>query len=174
MPWKRATTLNFLALAAQLTMNLERREFLWLGARQGMVLGLLCSGLLRAERVEAAQSRAGFDTPSLAEVLRNLDASPAHESREVLLKAPDIAENAASVMVEVISNVPNTESISLVVDKNPFPLAARFRFSPQALPQVEMRLKLAQTSVIRAIVRAGGKTWQVSREVKVTLGGCSA
>ena len=150
-------------------MNPNRRHFLHTTAQRALLLSLLAAGLARA-----AGGRLAFEAYPLAQGLRALDAAQAAPHRDIQLKAPDIAENAASVSIDVASVLPETESISLVVDKNPHPLAARFRFLPGARPQVQLRLKMAQSSSIRAVVRAGGKTWQVARDVKVTLGGCSA
>jgi sulfur-oxidizing protein SoxY len=88
------------------------------------------------------------------------------------MKAPDIAENGAVVPIDVVSNIPNTSSIAILVKKNPFPLAALFEFSNGALADVSVRLKVAETSAIIAIAKADGKTYTAQKEVKVTVGGC--
>ena len=74
--------------------------------------------------------------------------------------------------VDVVSNIPNTSSISILVDKNPFPLSASFEFSNGALPEVSARLKLSQTSMVKAVAKADGKFYTAQKEVKVTIGGC--
>ena len=153
-------------------MNDARRYFLQAvshTAVAGLALGLIGPG-----RVLAATERRGFDAISVNDALRGIDAAAASDTRDIVLRVPDVADNAASVPMDIVSNLPNTESISVLVDKNPHPLAARFNFSPGVLPQVHVRVKMAQTSNIRVVVRAGGKTWQIAREVKVTLGGCGA
>ena len=43
---------------------------------------------------------------------------------------------------------------------------------PGTLPSVMTRVKVAQTCNLTAVVRANGKNYSVSRETKVTLGGC--
>jgi len=146
-------------------MNLLRRQFI-------QVTSL--SALLGPGLAWAKTNRPAFDAVTLQEALRGLDAAGASESRDIVLKVPDVADNAAAVPVDITSNIPNTESISVLVDKNPHPLAARFNFAPGVVPQVHLRLKMAQSSPVRVVVKAGGKTWQLSREVKVTLGGCGA
>ncbi|HBO76659.1 MAG TPA: thiosulfate oxidation carrier protein SoxY, partial [Cupriavidus sp.] len=37
---------------------------------------------------------------------------------------------------------------------------------------VSTRVKMGQTSVVHAAVKAGGKWYVASKEIKVTLGGC--
>ena len=51
-------------------------------------------------------------------------------------------------------------------------LAAVFDIPPGTEPVITTRVKLAQTSNIYALIRADGKYYVASKEVKVTLGGC--
>jgi sulfur-oxidizing protein SoxY len=37
---------------------------------------------------------------------------------------------------------------------------------------LSIRIKMGQTANVRAIVKAGGKTYTAAKEVKVTVGGC--
>ena len=155
-------------------MTSHRRLFLKGLTAHAALAGLVSAGLLRPTRVLAADMWPAFGATTLNDALRGIEAAGAAESSEIVLKVPDIAENAAVVPIDVTSNIPGTESISVLVDKNPHPLAARFNFSNGALPQVHLRVKMQQTSNVRVVVKAGGKTWQMFREVKVTLGGCGA
>jgi len=93
-------------------------------------------------------------------------------SDRVRLKIPDIAENGAVVPVTISTDLENVESISVVVDKNPTPLAASFELGPRSLSGVSVRIKMGETSPVRAIVRADGKLYSTTKEVKVTIGGC--
>ncbi len=86
--------------------------------------------------------------------------------------APEIAENGAQVPVTVTSRIANTQSISIIVDKNPFPLSSTFEFAGGAEGYVSTRLKMGQTSNVIAVVKADGKFFSASKEVKVTIGGC--
>ena len=74
--------------------------------------------------------------------------------------------------VEAISKIPNTTQISFLMDKNPTMLNAQFDLGPDMLPEVSTRLKMAQTSNVIALVKADGKFYTASKEIKVTLGGC--
>jgi sulfur-oxidizing protein SoxY len=128
----------------------------------------------RAVREAAAAERntAAFQAKSADEAIRSIGASGAAPSNDIIIKAPDIAENGAVVPIEVTSRIPNTESIAIVADKNPFPLVANFEFANGAEGYASTRVKMGGTSDLRAIVKADGKFYTASREVKVTIGGC--
>jgi sulfur-oxidizing protein SoxY len=64
------------------------------------------------------------------------------------------------------------ESISLLVEKNASPLAANFQMAGNAKGFASTRIKMAKTSNVTAVVKAGGKAYSASKEVKVTIGGC--
>jgi sulfur-oxidizing protein SoxY len=76
------------------------------------------------------------------------------------------------VPVEATSNIPGTTSMAIFVDKNPNPMIADFSFMNGAEPFIATRVKMASTSIVRVSVKAGGKSYTNSREVKVTIGGC--
>ncbi|MGZ8263421.1 MAG: thiosulfate oxidation carrier protein SoxY [Burkholderiales bacterium] len=151
-------------------MKERRRRFLAVAGGAG---ALAVSGLLKPGRADAAVwNKAGFESKALADALRNLGAANAAESRDIAITAPDIAENGAVVPVAITSKIPDTQSISILAEKNPFPLAATFDLANGADPYASVRLKLGQTSNVRAIVKADGKFYTAVKEVKVTVGGC--
>jgi sulfur-oxidizing protein SoxY len=59
------------------------------------------------------------------------------------------------------------------VDKNPTPLIANFMFSHGAEPYVVTRIKMAETSDIKVIVKAGNAYYTHSRNVVVLENGCN-
>jgi sulfur-oxidizing protein SoxY len=129
--------------------------------------------LLALRPLSAAQAnRPAFEAKTLDEALKSLGASGASESRDIVIKAPDIAEDGAIVPIEVTSKIADTQSISLLVDKNPFPLIATYDFANGAEGFVATRIKMGETSKVRALVSAGGKLYTTSKEIKVTIGGC--
>jgi sulfur-oxidizing protein SoxY len=151
-------------------MQQQRRRFLALTGSAG---ALALTGLAAAPRVNAADwNKSAFESKALAEALKGLGAANADESRDINITAPDIAENGAVVPVAVTSKIPNTQSISILAEKNPFPLAATFNVANGAEPYASVRIKLGQTSHVRAVVKADGKFYTASKEVKVTVGGC--
>ncbi len=74
--------------------------------------------------------------------------------------------------VDVVSNIPKTTSIAILVEKNPSPLCAEFDFANGAVAEVSARLKMGQTSLVKAVAKADGKFYTAQKEVKVTVGGC--
>ena len=151
----------------------HRRSFLQAFGSAGILAGLVGGGLLRPGQALAVDfNRAAFDARSAADALRLIGATAAETSADIVLKTPEIAENGAAVPIEVISNIPGTTRLSVLVDKNPFPLALQFNFTPPAAPRFQARLKMGESSRLRIVASAGGKHYTVFREVKVTAGGC--
>ncbi|WP_131110380.1 thiosulfate oxidation carrier protein SoxY [Sulfuricystis thermophila] len=154
-------------------MDLIRRTVLKGAGATGVLAGLLASGMLKPTLAYANEwNAAAFGAKDLDVALKTIGADGAATNPALVMKAPDIAENGAVVPVDVVSNIPNTSSIAILVKKNPFPLAALFEFSNGALADVSVRLKVAETSAIIAIAKADGKTYTAQKEVKVTVGGC--
>jgi sulfur-oxidizing protein SoxY len=154
-------------------MNEGRRVVLRSAGATGALAAALAAGLLKPERVLAASwDESAFRKKDLADALKSIGAQDAVASKEVVLDAPEIAENGAVVPVEITSHVPGTTSIAVVIDKNPFPLTSKFDFMEGALPYVKLNVKMGQSSNIRVIAEAGGKHYVAMREVKVTIGGC--
>jgi sulfur-oxidizing protein SoxY len=130
------------------------------------------AGLLRTGQAWAAWNKAGFESKAVADVLKSLGATEAAESKDIVITAPDIAENGAVVPVAVTSRIPNTQQISVVAEKNPFPLAATFDVAGGGEGYVSTRIKMGRTSNVWAVVKAGGKYYVAKKEVKITVGGC--
>jgi sulfur-oxidizing protein SoxY len=107
----------------------------------------------------------------LDDVMKALGASGFEKSNAITLNAPDIAENGAVVPVGVVTSLKATQ-MAILVEKNPSALAAQFFFPEGAQPFVTTRVKMAQSSNVYGLVKADGKWYVASKEVKVTLGGC--
>ena len=154
-------------------MKHPRRNFLRFAGGAGAILIAAATGLLKTASAWAAPwNKTAFDAKAVAETLKGLGVSNPIDSKDITITAPDIAENGAIVPVAVTSRIPNTQSIAIVAEKNPFPLAASFDLLPGSDSYVSTRLKMGQTSDIRAIVKADGKFYSAVKEVKVTVGGC--
>lgn len=151
-----------------------RRRLLKGSVSASLLTPLLGSGLLIPGTVLAAEwNRPAFTARNIGDALKAYGSSNAAESRDVVINAPEIAENGAKVEVEISSNLVNTRSLALFADKNPMPLCSVLEFSGAALPYAKVQLKLAETMRIRAVARTtDGKSHVAFREIKVTLGGC--
>ena len=132
-------------------------------------LGLL---LAKPLSVLAAWNEQAFGAKTAADALKTLGAGAQAPSKDIVIDAPQIAENGAVVPIEIASNIPGTTSIVVLIEKNPFPLTGRFDFKEGALPFVKLNVKMGETSDVRVLAEAGGKHYSASREIKVTIGGC--
>ncbi|MFA6311197.1 MAG: thiosulfate oxidation carrier protein SoxY [Sterolibacterium sp.] len=154
-------------------MNLLRRSFLNHCAYLGASALAVAAGMLKPLIAFAADwNKAAFDAASLADAMKNAGTAGAIESKDLLLKVADHAENGAVVQVEVTSKIPGTTSIALFVEKNPRPLVADISFQNGAEPYIFLVTKMAETSRIRAVARAAGKSYFAAKEVHVTTSGC--
>jgi len=96
------------------------------------------------------------------------------------LEVPVRAEDAAIVPVTLRVQMTQTPSLYvqrlyLLVDKNPSPIAAVFRFTPDSgRADIETRIRLEEYSNVRAVAETSdGHLYMVTRFVKAS-GGCSA
>ncbi|HEX6961351.1 MAG TPA: thiosulfate oxidation carrier protein SoxY [Lacipirellula sp.] len=139
----------------------------------GAFAAVIVTGLLKPALALASNwNKDAFGQKTAQDALKSIGAANPSPSTDLVIEAPQIAENGAVVPVEITSNIPGTTAIAVVIEKNPFPLAAKFDFLEGALPYVKVNVKMGETSDIRAIAWAGGKQFTATREVKVTIGGC--
>lgn len=154
-------------------MDHLRRLILKGGGAGGVLAAALAAGLLRPTHVYAGEwNKAAFEAKALADALKTIAATTTIESGDIVIKAPDIAENGAVIPIEVTSRIPGAESIALLAEKNPFPLVAWIDLTNGAEAYINTRFKMGQTSVVKVVVKAGDKRYIASREIKVTIGGC--
>ena len=138
----------------------------------GALASAVGAGLLSPARAMAAWNKGAFEAKSAAEAMKALGISNAMDSKDIQIRAPEIAENGAVVPIDITSDIPGTTSISVFIDKNPFPYTGTFDFSQGAVPYVHLRVKMGESSPVRVVVAAGGKYYTAAQEVKVTIGGC--
>ena len=154
-------------------MNRNRRVALKGAGLSSVLMAGLATGLLRpADALAANWNKDAFQAKTVEDALKSLGAQSPAASDAIAIKAPDIAENGAVVPIDITSEIPGTESITVLVDKNPFPYVGTFDVSQGALPYVHVRVKMGESSNVRVIVAANGKHYQAAKEVKVTIGGC--
>ena len=153
-------------------MNALRRNVLKGATGAGAVAVAVAAGLITPTRVLAASPRTAFEAKNVADALKGMGASSPADSKDISIKAPDIAENGAVVPVEITSNIAGTTSIAIIAEKNANPLVADFDFSGGTQGYISTRIKMGSTAMVRAVVSAGGKSYTATKEVKVTIGGC--
>lgn len=130
------------------------------------------AGLLPSRVFAAVWNKAAFESKNVADSLKGLGLGAAADSKDIIIKAPEIAESGNNVQIEITSKIPGTQFIAILVDKNPSPLIAQFDLSNGAEGYISTRIKMSQTSNVRVMVKAGGKVYSAAKEVKVTIGGC--
>ena len=153
-------------------MHRTRRTVLKGVWAMGALATAVAAGLLGPGRAFAAWNKGAFEAKSALDAMRALGMSNAEDSKNIEIRAPDIAENGAVVPIDITSNIPGTTSISVFIEKNPFPYTGTFDFSQGAVPYVHLRVKMGESSPVRVVVAAGGKYYTTAQEVKVTIGGC--
>jgi sulfur-oxidizing protein SoxY len=152
--------------------NTRRRVLRGAGAASAVFAAIAAGALKPSEALAATWNKNAFEAKTTTDAFKALNVTAATDSKDIVIRAPDIAENGAVVPIDITSNIPDTESISLFIEKNPFPYVATFDVSKGAVPYVHVRVKMGQTSPIRVVVAAGGKYYQAAKEIKVTIGGC--
>jgi len=155
-------------------MKTSRRQVLKTGGGFTLLTLLAAAGWLHPKAANAQTwNKAAFGTHSLDEAVKAMGGAAPSQSKDIsFFSTPDIAENGAVVPIGVASGVPKTESIAILVEKNPNILAAVFDIPPGTEPSLSTRVKMGQTSNVYALVKADGKYYVASKEIKVTLGGC--
>ena len=148
-------------------MQQQRRDFLTLLSLMAAA-GLLPAGVVRAED----WNKAAFGAKNIGDLLKVLGAGTPQLSTEVALLAPEIAENGAVVPIEIGSKLPDTQSMAILIEKNPNILTAIFDIPSGTLPWLQTRVKMAETCNVYVLVKAGGQFYYTTKEIKVTLGGC--
>ncbi len=141
--------------------------------RRNFLLGLLSAAILLPLQAWAAiWNRAAFESVKLSDAEQGLQINDEIVSQDIQVTAPDMAENGAIVQVEIRSKIPNTEALMILVEKNPTPLIAHYKFSNGAEPFIVTRIKMAETSDIKVIAKVGNQYYSNAKNVVVLENGC--
>ena len=150
---------------------MERRCFL----KDCAVIGatsVACSMGLLTSSIALATESDPFQATSVDAVLAALGVGSPKASDQITITAPKVAENGASVPVAITSMIKGTTEIITIVAENPKPLAARNRFGKGAIPWVNTRIKMGETTEVIALVKSEEGYYMAKTKVKVTVGGC--
>jgi len=155
-------------------MNETRRNVLKAGGGASLMTLLAAAGWLAPETAAAqAWNKNAFEAKTMDETMKAIGGGAPAQSRDIaFVSTPDIAENGAVVPIGITSSIPKTESIAILIEKNPNMLAASFDIPAGTDPSVGTRVKMGQSSNVYALVKADGKYYVAAKEIKVTLGGC--
>ena len=153
-------------------MDAQRRRIVQGGAGASVLGALATAGMLLPSVSLAARNADAFGATELAAVFAALGAEVRQDSDDVQLIVADVAEDGAVVPVGVISTLTQTEAIAILVAGNPNPLAAVFTLPAGTAAEVHTRVRMRDSSAIHALVRADGRFFVISREVRVSFSGC--
>lgn len=137
---------------------------------------------LLAAAPAAAPARAAEDDmwPGIAKELYGQRTVAEAAAGQVVLEAPYRAEDAAVVPITMripAGMAPRAKALTLVIDKNPMPVAATFTFGPAAgngERVIETRIRIDMYSNVRAVLETDdGAIYMATKFVKAA-GGCSA
>ena len=145
---------------------MQRRHFL------SVFLGLATLLISPINAMAATWNKRAFEATKFSNAASDMAISTELPSKDIDINTPDRAENGAIVQVEINSRIPNTESIAIFVEHNPTTLIGHFTFSNGALPQLVMRIKMAETSDVKIVVKAGGQYFTAAKNVVVLENGC--
>lgn len=146
---------------------MHRRIFLKIAS--GIALALILQPM---HAMATIWNKLAFEAVKINDAKNNLGVGQETPSTDIDIVAPDRAENGAIVQIEITSRIPNTETISVLVENNPTALIAHFVLSNGALPQLVTRIKMADTSDVKVIVKAGGAYFSAAKNVVVLENGC--
>ena len=150
----------------------DRREAL--RRRAAVACTLFGCGLLPAISVaQPPWNAAAFDATTVDAVLKALGASAPVASSDVVLTAPDVADNGGAVPMSVSTELAGAERLALLIEKNPTVLIAVFDVTPSVDAHMSLRVKMMESSnVIAVAFMSDGRVLYSIKDVKVTLGGC--
>ena len=134
------------------------------------------SGLLLPQRVLAHWPRDAFTADTVEDVLLALmGQSEIIENSDVVFtvgKPTNLVTDGKSVTVEVASRLENIERIAILVDNNPNPLVMSFDLMGSVMMPLKSRIEIiAGESQVIAVIRADGKLYKTTRNVRIYVGG---
>jgi sulfur-oxidizing protein SoxY len=145
--------------------SFNRREALTIGAAAIAALGL--------------PATPAFAKNDVDEVIAKFTGGKAPTPGRVKLDVPEIAENGNTVPMTIAVESPMTEQsyvsdVLVVTDGNPRAGVATFHFSPASgIAEANTRIRLAETQNVTAVAKMNdGSFFSVTKQVKVTIGGC--
>ncbi len=152
---------------------MQRRQFVQTTSGASTLALVAAAGWLPATAsAQAAWNKAAFESKNLADAVKAMGGSTATESKDIVLTAPEIAENGNVVRIGASSSNPAVTQIGFVIEKNPSALSALFDVLPGTEANFATNVKMGQSSNVYAVAKMGDKFVYAVKEVKVTLGGC--
>jgi sulfur-oxidizing protein SoxY len=153
-------------------MDNSRRDFLNAGSLLAALIAVGSKAADLAQSPSPQWNQAAFEAKTVADALKSLGIPVAQGGGEVNLTAPEIAEDGAVVPVIVRCRAAGTRELHILVDKNPFSLAASFFLPDGTDAFVSTRIRMNETSNVIVLAVTDKQTYLARKQIKVTIGGC--
>jgi sulfur-oxidizing protein SoxY len=155
-------------------IDMKRRAFLRASAAGTALAVVAGAGLLQPTRVWAeAWPAAPFKAKKRDAALKALFGTSSTSSSDAIQITANLqAEDGSSVPVAVSTSLKNVDTFAILVHENTHPLITDCRVGVSGAPYYRANIKMAKTSVVEFVVKAGGKLYTASQKIKVTAGGC--
>ncbi|MBJ2151392.1 thiosulfate oxidation carrier protein SoxY [Paracoccus sp. IB05] len=158
--------------------ELNRRQVMIMGTAMGAALGV--SPLLgTAAAAQSSTAAARADTAESDRIAADFIGAADAVSEGLALDLPALGDNPSAVPVrvhvtEAITDDSWCEELIVLAERNPMPLACRFRFSQASgAADVAVRLRLIETMHVRALARMkDGRVFDTRGQITVAAGGC--
>jgi sulfur-oxidizing protein SoxY len=147
---------------------MNRRNFLGLGL--GVAAAAMIPANLSAIDFRATKP-AAWTAHTVDQAIKDLFGSSALTESGIKLNAPAIAENGAVIPISFETDL-KAKTVAVFQDANPESAVAVFTVPANGIIDYAIRIKMAKTGTVTAIVEADGKLYSASKQVKVTIGGC--
>ena len=152
-----------------------RRQFIATGAALGAASLLGAAPALAQSSTAAARA----DTAESDRIALEFLAGTTPSQGGIALDLPALGDNPAAVPVrvyltEALSDDLWCEELIVLAERNPMPLACRFRFSRlTGTADVAVRLRLIESMDVRALARmSDGRCFDIRQNITVAAGGC--
>ena len=147
---------------------MNRRNFL--GLSLGVAAVSMVPVTLSAEDFRASKPKVWTAT-KVDEAMKAMFGTTATTEGGINLSAPDIAENGAVIPISFTTDL-KAKTIAVFQDANPEATVAVFTMGSRAVADYAIRIKMQKTGKVTVVADVDGKLHSVTKEVKVTIGGC--
>jgi sulfur-oxidizing protein SoxY len=148
-----------------------------LNRRQTLAISMAA---LAAAALPQLGARAFAAVGDVEELIKKFTGGKRPMQGRVRLDLPEIAENGNTVPMTVSVESPMTaesyvSDVLVVADRNPRAGVVSFHFSPASgVAEASTRIRLSETQNVIAVAKmSDGTFYTATKEVKVTIGGCS-
>jgi sulfur-oxidizing protein SoxY len=156
-------------------MTSNRRQFMQTTGLLASYWGLSATGVFGITKAYAKWDTQKFGPSTMEQTMKQvLKGKPIASSNKIQVKLPTSADNRTPVPIIISTSIKASQSIAIIVERNPVPLVAMFELSPLLEPFIATRLKLAHSSFVFVLVETPKVFYGVKQTITVSDIGCEA